>query len=129
MTPWEALADEWRSLAELQVYDTLTDKLDVPCLVILPGDPWIEPGGFSIDTERYEAFAIAGSASPDAAQRQMHQMLHFIIANLPDGWDYESAGSPANRVHQGVTYLAAACRLTFRQCTGGDPYEQGGSSS
>lgn len=128
MSPWEDLADHWRSLAEVQVYDTLTDKLDVPCLVLLPGDPWIEPGGFSVDTERYEAFAVAGSSSPASAQRQMHQMLHFVIHHLPAGWDFETAGAPADRQHQGVTYLAAACRLTFNECTDGDPYETGASS-
>jgi len=129
VTPWENLADHWRSLAaEVQVYDTITDQLDVPCLVILPGSPWIEPNGFSIDTERYSAFAVTGSAAPSSAQRQMHQLLHFVRHHLPSGWAFESAAEPAQRKHQGATYLAAEARLTFSECTEGNPYETGASS-
>jgi hypothetical protein len=47
--------------------------------------------------------------------------------NLPEGWNWKSAGAPAQRDHQGITYLAAETRLAFIQCTGGDPYE--GASS
>ena len=129
MMPWEDIAEHWRALAEVQVYDTITDKLDVPCLVVLPGSPWIEPSGFAIDRERYSAFAVTGSSSPASSQRQMHQLLHFVRHHLPEGWDFESAGEPAQRKHQGVTYLAAEARLTFSQCLGGDPYEIGASSS
>jgi hypothetical protein len=131
MTPWEDLADHWRNLGELQVYDTMTEQLDVPCLVILPDDPWIDPAGpgagFSTDTERYLAYAVAKSSTAPAAQRQMHQLLHFMRHNLPEGWDFVSAGAPSQREHQGITYMAAESRLTFNQCTGGDPYE--GASS
>jgi hypothetical protein len=127
MTPWEDLADHWRNLGELQVYDTMTEQLDVPCLVILPDEPWIEPGGFSIDTERYLAYAVASASTAPAAQRQLHVLLHFMRHHLPEGWDFVSAGAPAQREHQGATYMAAESRLTFNQCTDGDPYE--GASS
>jgi hypothetical protein len=127
MTPWEDLADHWRNLGELQVYDTMTEQLDVPCLVILPDEPWIEPGGFSIDTERYLAYAVASASTAAAAQRQLHVLLHFMRHHLPEGWDFVSAGAPAQREHQGATYMAAESRLTFNQCTDGDPYE--GASS
>ena len=30
MTPWEDLADHWRTLGVLQVYDSMTEQLDVP---------------------------------------------------------------------------------------------------
>lgn len=123
MNPWEDLADHWRGLAELQVYDTMTEQLDVPCIVLMPDEPWIEPGGFSIDTERYLAYAVASASIGPAAQRTMHQLLHFMRHNLPEGWAWVSAGAPSQREHQGVTYMAAESRLTFSQCTAGDPYE------
>ena len=128
MTPWEDLAEYWRGISEMQVYETMTDQLDVPCLVLLPDDPWIEPNGFSIDQERYLAYALATSSTAPAAQRQLHVLLHFMRHNLPEGWAFVSAGPPAQRDHQGITYMAAETRLTFNQCTGGDPYE-GASSS
>lgn len=127
MTPWAALADFWRDLGDLQVYETMTEQLDTPCLVIMPDEPWIEPGGFSIDTERYLAYAVAGSADAASAQSQLHQLLHFIRHHLPEGWAFVSAGGPSQRDHQGATYMAAETRLTFNQCTEGDPYE--GASS
>lgn len=128
MTPWEDLADYWRAMGELQVYDTMTEQLDVPCLVIMPDEPWIEPAGFSTDTERYLAYAVAGSGDAASAQRQMHVLVHFIRHHLPEGWMFVSAGGPSQREHQGITYMAAETRLTFSNCTGGDPYE-GASSS
>ena len=64
MTPWEDLADYWRGLGELQVYETMTEQLDVPCLVLMPDDPWIEPNGFSIDQERYLAYASLPHRQP-----------------------------------------------------------------
>jgi hypothetical protein len=128
MNPWEDLADHWRTLGELQVHETMTEQLSAPCIVLMPDDPWIEPGGFSTDTERYLAYAVAGSATADAAQRQLHLLIHFIRHHLPEGWDFVSAGAPAQRDHQGATYMAAESRLTFNQCTGGDPYEGVASS-
>jgi hypothetical protein len=127
MTPWEDLAAYWRTEGELQVYDTMTEQLDVPCLVILPDEPWIEPGGFSTDTERYLAYAVTSASTAPASQRQLHILIHFMRHHLPEGWDFVSAGAPAQREHQGATYMAAESRLTFNQCTGGDPYE--GASS
>ncbi|HKR49463.1 MAG TPA: hypothetical protein VJT72_07760 [Pseudonocardiaceae bacterium] len=123
MTPWEDLADHWRTEGELQVYDTMTEQLDVPCLVIMPDEPWIEPGGFSIDTERYLAYAVTSASTAPASQRMLHTLLHFIRHHLPEGWDFVSAGAPSQREHQGATYMAAESRLTFNQCTDGDPYE------
>ena len=123
MTPWEDLAEHWRTEGELQVYDTMTEQLDVPCLVIMPDEPWIEPGGFSIDTERYLAYAVASANTVPAAQRQLHILLHFIRHHLPEGWDFVSAGAPSQREHEGLRYMAAESRLTFNQCTDGDPYE------
>ena len=133
MTPWEDLAEHWRDLSDIQVYDTMTEQLDVPCLVLLPDDPWIENGaanGYSsqTDSERYLAYAIASSSTASAAQRQLHIWAHFIINNLPGGWDWEATGSPAQREHQGITYMAVESRLKFNACTAGDPYE-GDSSS
>lgn len=136
MNPWEDLAAHWRNLApDLQVYDTLTDKLDVPCLVLRPGSPWVENGAdgasWGTDQERYEAFAVVGATDPAAGQRAMHRLVHFIIANLPDGWDWESVGAPGAtdpKATQGVTYLAVGCLLTYRECTGGNPYDIGASS-
>jgi hypothetical protein len=128
MTPWEELADHWRSLGELQVYETMTEQLDVPCLVLMPDEPWIEPGGFSTDTERYLGYAVTTASTAPASQRILHQLLHFMRHNLPEGWLFVSAGAPAQRDHQGATYMAAETRLTFNQCTGGDPYEGAASS-
>lgn len=128
MTPWEALADYWRNLGDLQVYETITEQLDAPCLVLMPDEPWIEPGGFSMDTEHYLAYGVALASDGGAAQRQLHTLLHFIRHHLPEGWDFVSAGAPTQREHQGATYMAAEARLTFNQCTEGDPYE-GASSS
>jgi hypothetical protein len=133
MMPWEDLATYWRGLAELQVYDTLTEQLDAPCLVIVPDEPWLDHGSRNggssqTDTERYLAYAVASASSGAAAQRQLHQLIHFMRHNLPEGWFWESAGGPTQRDHQGATYMAAETRLTFNQCTGGDPYE-GASSS
>lgn len=127
MTPWEDLADHWRTLGEQQVYDTMTEQLDTPCLVLMPDEPWIEPGGFSSDPEHYLAYAVASASDSGAAQRQLHQSLHFMRHNLPEGWMFVSAGAPAQREHQGITYMAAETRLTFTNCTAGDPYE--GASS
>ena len=128
MTPWEDLADYWRGLAELQVYETITEQLDVPCLVLMPDEPWIEPNGMAYDQERYLGYAVASASTASAAQRQLHILLHFMRHHLPEGWAFVSAGAPAQRDHQGATYMAAETRLTFNQCTGGDPYE-GVSSS
>ena len=53
---------------------------------------------------------------------------HKHADKLPDGWDWESTGAPAQREHQGITYMAAESRLKYNACTAGDPYE-GDSSS
>lgn len=129
MTPWSDLADHWRTLSEIPVYPTMTDQLDTPCLVIMPDEPWVEPGAFSMDTERYLAYAVTSASEPQSAQERMHVLVHFIRHHLPAGWDFVSAGAPAQRDHQGITYMAAESRLTFNQCTGGDPYEGEGASS
>ena len=123
MTPWNDLADHWESLTELPVYRTVTTQLDTPCLVITPDEPWIEPSGFSIDTERYVAYAVVTSSETQSAQERLHVYVHFMRHHLPEGWAFESAGQPAQEDHQGITYMSAACRLTFQQCTEGDPYE------
>lgn len=128
MTPWNDLADHWRSLGDTPVYATMTEQLDTPCLVIMPDDPWVEPGGFSTDTERYLSYAVTTSSEAQSAQERLHVLVHFMRHHLPEGWDFVSAGGPAQRDHQGITYMAAECRLTFNQCTEGDPYE-GASSS
>ena len=128
MTPWTDLADHWRSIGEMPVYETMTEQLDTPCLVIMPDEPWMEPSGFSIDTERYLSYAVVTSSEAQSAQERLHRFVHFIRHHLPEGWAFESAGGPAQREHQGITYMAAECRLTFSQCTEGDPYE-GASSS
>lgn len=127
MTPWEDLAQHWRTEGELQVHETIIEGLSPPCVVIIPDEPWIEPGGFSTDTERYLAYAVASSATAPSAQRELHRLLHFMRHHLIEGWDFTSAGAPAQRENQGITYMAAEARLTFNQCTEGDPYE--GASS
>lgn len=121
--PWEDLADHWRLQGELQVYETMTEQLSTPCLVLMPDEPWIEPGGFGFDPEHYLAYAVASASDAASAQRQMHQLLHFIRHHLPEGWMFVSAGAPSQRDHQGATYMAAESRLTFTNCTEGDPYE------
>jgi hypothetical protein len=123
MKPWEDLAEHWSTLGELQVYDTMSEQLDVPCLVIMPDEPWVEPGGFSTDTERYVSYAVTSASDAKSAQATIHRLLHFMRHHLPEGWDFVSAGAPAQRDHQGITYMAAESRLTFNQCTDGDPYE------
>lgn len=129
MTPWEDLAAHWRTEGELQVYDTMTEQLDVPCLVIMPDEPWIELGGsgnfgsFMANPENYLAYAVTSASTAPASQRKLHQLLHFMLHNLPEGWAFVSAGAPAQREHQGATYMAAEARLSFTQCTDGDPYE------
>lgn len=127
MNPWEELAEHWRNLGEVPVYETMTEQLDTPCLVILPDEPWVEPGGFSTDTERYLSYAVASASDAAAAQRNLHRLIHFMRHNMPSGWTWLSAGAPAQRDHQGITYMAAECRWTFSECTEGDPYE--GASS
>ena len=127
MTPWNDLADYWEGLSKIPVHRTMTEQLDPPCLVIMPDEPWVQPGGFSIDTERYLAYAVTHSSEAQSAQERLHVLVHFIRHHLPEGWAFESAGGPALREHQGITYIAAECRLTFSQCTEGDPYE--GASS
>ena len=129
MMPWADLAEHWRDLGEIQVYDTMTEQLDPPCLVLMPDEPWVEPGGFSTDTERYLAYAVTHASDAKSAQMRLHVLVHFIRHHLPEGWDFVSAGAPAQREHQGITYMAAETRLTFNQCSGGDPYAEGASSS
>lgn len=127
MTPWEDLAEHWRNLGEVPVHETMTEQLDPPCLVLMPDEPWMQPGGFSTDTEAYLSYAVTTASDAAAAQRTLHRLLHFMRHNLPEGWLWLSAGAPAQRDHQGITYMAAESRLTFSQCTEGDPYE--GASS
>lgn len=123
-TPWADLADHLRLQGELQVHPTMTEQLDTPCIVLTPDEPWLEPNGFSIDRERYLAYAVASATDAQSAQEQLHRLVHFIRHHLPEGWTWESAGAPSQREHQGITYMAAESRLTFDQCTGGDPYDE-----
>jgi hypothetical protein len=121
MTPWEQLGAFLRDLApDVTVYDTPTEQMDVPCYVITPGEPWIDPQGthpsFGGDEERYEVWAVALASQGWASLPVIHAMLHAVRHNVPEGWFFETAGQVTQVDHLGVTYLGAPVRLTFNSC-------------
>lgn len=117
MTPWDALAAHLETeQIEAQVYATITEQIDTPAVVIVPGDPWLEPGSYRVDQERYRAIAVAASADGVSAQATLHALVHFIRQHLPAGWDFESASGPQQTDHQGITYLVADASLTYNAC-------------
>lgn len=116
-TPWDALAQHFKDEdAEAEVYPTITEQIDTPAIVIVPGDPWLEPGQYRIDTERYRAIAVAASADGNSAQATLHALIHFIRHHLPAGWDFETASGPQQTDHQGITYFVADASLTYNAC-------------
>jgi hypothetical protein len=121
--PWDDLAD---ALAPgpgdpaVNVYPAFAEAgMMAPAIVLQPDEPWIEPQAFGFDQERYVALAaVPAAAGRRAGVRDLYDLVAYIIARAStiDGVAYESVTAPRIDDSTGTPYLAAAVRLTYRNC-------------
>jgi hypothetical protein len=114
--PWEDLAAYVEGVVPdgVNVYPTATDNVTAPAVVIRPNDPWREPDRFCADKQHYVAIAVVKAATPDDGTRMIYDIHNAILADLPNGWGFESIGQLAIDQSTGISLLASALRLSYQ---------------
>ena len=116
--PWDTLAASLE-LAEpdVNVYPTPDDNVSAPAIVIRPDTPWIEPGSYEIDDERYAAIALVTASTPEDGLAALHTLVHSIAhVARTEGWEFVSVSAPAVDESTGTPFLAATVSLIYRNC-------------
>lgn len=117
MSPWDALA-ELLAGAETgaNVYPAPPNQVVSPAIVIRPDEPWVEPGRFRANVERYAAVCCANPADlPSAYETCRRLALAVVDAVLGAGgsWAWSSTSTPVLDQSTGAPVLAAVVHLTY----------------
>jgi hypothetical protein len=116
--PWDVLATALAAANDgVNIYPTPDDNVTPPAIVIRPDTPWIEPGDFSIDDERYAAIALVTASTPEDGLAALHTLVHSIAHEArAEGWEFVSVSAPAIDESTGTPFLAATVSLIYRNC-------------
>ena len=115
MFPWQILAEYAKTVVPegVNVYSTADDKIVAPAVVIRPDSPWREPHSFCIDRQRYVVVCVVPAAEPEDGTGVIYRTQSALIAALPDGFAFVSAGGIITDETTDTPLLASALRLTF----------------
>lgn len=115
MIPTDDLADHFTTLlpAEWSVIRGPISQLEPPAVVLRADEPWIAPGDYCHDEQRYAAVAVVSASTPSDGEADLYDVIQEIQDNLPDGWGFISASRPVVDQSTGTPFLAAIIRLRF----------------
>lgn len=89
-------------------------QVSPPAVVVRPDEPWREPDRFCADLQHYVAVATVQAASAEEGVDRLTEITTAIIDSLPEGWDFDSVGSPIIDESTGTSFLVAPVRLSYR---------------
>lgn len=113
--PTIALAAHWSSAlpAEWSVIQGPISSLEAPAVVLRADEPWIVPSAYCHDEQRYAAIAVVSASSPSDGEADLHWIFIEMMENLPEGWEFVSAGMPRVDQSTGIALLAAKMVLRY----------------
>lgn len=108
------LADAEGMPDDLNLYAAPAPKIEVPAVVIRPGEPWMEPSTFCFELERYSVICAVSASTPEDGIALLRALSLAIIGALVPPWDWESVEGPLIDDTTGVPFLANRVRLVYK---------------
>lgn len=111
MTAWEDIAASLLD-AELEanVYAVPEEQPSLPALVVTPAEPWIVPGTFGQDTERYAVWVYVAAQDVASAVVQLYALVGAVREALAATLAVEEVGA----MEMTDTSGASAVRVPIR---------------
>lgn len=116
MVPHKALAQHFAALPAFEGWSLVsgpTAQVDAPSIVIRAETPWMVPGHYCHDTQRYAAVGVVSAATPADGEQVLYTMGLRVMDNLPAGWSFLGMDAPVVDESTGMAYLAAAIHLQY----------------
>ena len=113
--PTIALAEHLTTLlpAEWSVIQGPISQLEPPAVVLRADNPWVEPSAYCHDQQQYAAVGVVTASSPADGETMLYTLIHELMDNLPEGWQFLNASAPVVDQSTGTPYLAAIIRLRY----------------
>ena len=120
MTPTDALAADWETagiFTDISVIPApTTEQIVAPAIVLRPDQPWSTPsddGTFCWDHQRYVAVIVVNAASSQDAMREAYRIWQLVIANLPNGWRFDTVDGLVLDETTGTAFIATQVHLSY----------------
>lgn len=116
--PWEALALLLAAIDDVNIYPAPQEQYVADAIVIVPGSPWIAPGGDTWgDAERYRVTVLVPTGGPQDTLERLHVIVHELLdLARRASWEFEEVGEPAIDETTGTPFLTATATLIYRNC-------------